>query len=65
MSIKKNTLVAAFLDFEGMYENMNHQIHVAKLTNLGLSLKLLSFIRSFTENRGFIVLVGVASSPKL
>ena len=61
---KNNVLTAAFLDFEGAYDNVDHQILLVKLTNLGLPPKLVSFIKSFIENRSFIVCVGSASSPK-
>ncbi|KAK2708707.1 hypothetical protein QYM36_014346 [Artemia franciscana] len=55
---KNNVLTAAFLDFEGAYDNVDHQILLVKLTNLGLPPKLVSFIKSFIENRSFIVCVG-------
>ena len=61
---KNNVLTAAFLDFEGAYDNVDHQILLVKLTNLGLPPKLVSFIKSFIENRSFIVCVGSASLPK-
>ena len=57
---KNNVLTAAFLDLEGAYDIVDHQILLVKLTNLGLPPKLVSFI----ENRSFIVCVGSASSPK-
>ena len=61
---KNNVLVAAFQDFEGAYDNVNHQILLIKLANLGLPSKLASFIKSFIELRSFIVCVGSASSPQ-
>ena len=57
---KNNVLTAAFLHFEGAYDNVDHQILLLKPANLGLPPKLVSFI----ENRIFIVCIGLASSPK-
>ncbi|KAK2718606.1 hypothetical protein QYM36_005820, partial [Artemia franciscana] len=39
---KNNVLTAAFLDFEGAYDNVDHQILLVKLTNLGLPPKLVA-----------------------
>jgi hypothetical protein len=33
---KNNVLVAVFLDFEGAYDNVNYQILLTKVANLGL-----------------------------
>jgi len=40
---KNNVLVAAFLDFEGACDNMDHYILLAKLASLGLLSKLSKF----------------------
>ena len=65
MNLSENyVLVAEFQDFEGVYENVNHQVLLAKLANLGLPPKLVFFIKCFIKNRNFIVCIGSAFSPK-
>ncbi|KAK2728076.1 hypothetical protein QYM36_008527, partial [Artemia franciscana] len=50
---KSQLEVAVFLDFEEAYDNVNHQILLAKLASLGLYPKLVSLIKIFQRKSKF------------